>query len=182
MYIFACKFVMMNIYLVGYMGSGKSTIGRQLAGKLNYTHLDLDDYFESTYRIGIMDFFRKYDEAAFRKIESMMLRKTLEFDHYVISTGGGTPCFHDNMSLINKYGLSVYIRMHPRSLFIRLKNAKRPRPRTAMLSDEALMDRIMDDLSVREDFYNRASISVKGESIDVDALATLIKEQLNASG
>lgn len=172
----------MNIYLVGYMGSGKSTIGRQLAGRLGFTHLDLDDFFEEAYRISIMDFFRKYDESAFRKIETTMLEKTLGFENHVVSTGGGTPCFHGNMELINRHGLSVYIRMHPKSLFTRLKNAKRPRPLTWSLKDDALMDRIMKDLSTRENFYSQAHISVKGESIDINALAEVVKEHFRASG
>lgn len=172
----------MNIYLVGYMGSGKSTIGRQLAGKLNYTHLDLDDFFEETYRISIMDFFMKYDESAFRNIETRLLEKTFDFTCHVISTGGGTPCFHNNMSLINRLGLSVYIRMHPKSLFDRLKHAKRPRPRTASLDDDALMSRILDDMLVREDYYNQAHIAVKGESVDMQNLTGLVKERFSASG
>ena len=171
----------MNIYLVGYMGSGKSTIGRQLAGRIGYTHLDLDDFFEETYRISIMNFFRKYDEAAFRKIESSMLQKTVGFENQVISTGGGTPCFHNNMELINRHGLSVYIRMHPKSLFTRLKHAKRPRPRTSSLNDDALMERILEDLSSREEFYEQAHISVKGESIDMNALTEIVKERLRSS-
>ncbi|MCF8364669.1 MAG: AAA family ATPase [Bacteroidales bacterium] len=160
----------MNIYLVGYMGSGKSTIGKQLARKLNFEHLDLDDYFEETYKISIMDFFSKYDEETFRQIETKMLIKSFEFKDHVISTGGGTPCFNDNINLINRQGLSVYIQMHPASLFTRLKNAKRPRPRTAMLDDESLMKRIEDDMLVREHFYQQAQLTVKGESIVIEEL------------
>lgn len=171
----------MNVYLVGYMGSGKSTVGKQLASKLGFTHLDLDDFFEETYRISIMDFFKKYDETAFRRIETKMLQKTLELTNHVISTGGGTPCFNDNMELINRNGLSVYIRMHPKSLFTRLKNAKRPRPRTTALNDEALMQRILDDLEVREQFYQTAAIDFKGENIDVNALAGEVARRLNLS-
>jgi shikimate kinase len=171
----------MNIYLVGYMGSGKSTIGRQLSRKLNYIHLDLDDFFEENYRISIMDFFEKYDEATFRKIETILLKKTLDFQDHVISTGGGTPCFNDNMNLINQNGISVYIRMNPVSLFNRLKNAKRPRPRTAFLDDEALITRIEEDLNVRREFYEQARLTIKGESIDIDALVSLLSGYLRIS-
>lgn len=179
---FAHKLSGMNIYLVGYMGSGKSTIGRMLSGRLGFEHIDLDDFFEETYRISIMDFFSKYDENAFRQIETRMLKKTLSIENHIISTGGGTPCFNNNMDLINAHGLSVYIRMHPKSLFTRLKTAKRPRPRTSALDDEALMKRILDDLEVRESFYKQAKLEVKGESIDVNALAGKIREQLRISG
>jgi len=171
----------MNIYLVGYMGSGKSTIGKLLAHKLNYVHLDLDDYFEETYKISVLKFFDKYDESAFRGIETKLLEKTFGLENYVISTGGGTPCFNNNMQLINEHGFSVYIRMHPKSLFIRLKNAKRPRPRTFMLDDEALIKRIDDDMLVREKFYEQAKLVIKGEDADIDKLIELLSEYFPAS-
>lgn len=171
----------MNIYLVGYMGSGKSTIGKLLSAKLNFSHLDLDDYFEETYRISIMNFFKKYDELAFRKLETGMLEKTLSFESYIISTGGGTPCFNNNMDFINAHGLSVYIQMQPQSLFQRLKHAKRPRPRTTYLDDDALKQRIFEDMQVREKYYQQAHIRVKGEDIDIDNLAADILTALNPS-
>jgi len=171
----------MNIYLVGYMGSGKSTIGKLLAHKLNFAHLDLDDYFEEVYKISVLNFFNKYDEAAFRGIETKLLEKTFDLENYVISTGGGTPCFNNNMQLINERGFSVYINMHPKSLFIRLKNAKRPRPRTYLLDDESLMKRIDDDMLIREKFYKQASVEIKGENADIDALVELVSKNFSAS-
>ena len=172
----------MNIYLVGYMGSGKSTIGKLLSGKIGFSHLDLDDFFEENYRISIMDFFRKYDEGVFRRIETNMLKKTIAYSNHIISTGGGTPCFNNNMEIINTNGFSVYIQMHPKSLFDRLKHARRPRPRTITLDDEALKKRIKEDMVVREKYYQQAQMEVKGEDIDIDALAAKITEKLNLSG
>lgn len=171
----------MNIYLVGYMGSGKSTIGKQLAQRLDFAHLDLDDYFEETYKISVLNFFDKYDETAFRGIETKLLEKTFDLENYVISTGGGTPCFNNNMELINEHGFSVYIRMHPKSLFIRLKNAKRPRPRTFLLDDEALIKRIDDDMLVRERFYEQAKLVIKGENADIDELVEVLSENFPTS-
>jgi shikimate kinase len=164
----------MNVYLIGYMGSGKTTVGRGLARKLGYTHLDLDDFFEQSYKITVTDFFSKYDEQAFRAIESTLLKKTPELKNHIISTGGGTPCFFDNMDIINENGLSVYLKMSPKSLFDRLKKAKRPRPRIQNLSGERLYNRIIQDLQSRETYYNRAQVIVKGESIDLDTLAEKI--------
>jgi len=171
----------MNIYLVGYMGSGKSTIGKLLAHRLNFAQLDLDDYFEETYKISVMNFFAKYDEAAFRGIETKLLEQTFGLENYVISTGGGTPCFNNNMELINENGVSVYIRMHPKSLFTRLKNAKRPRPRTFLLDDESLISRIDEDMLVREKFYKQASIEIKGENADINTLVELVSKYLSTS-
>jgi shikimate kinase len=182
MIIFTGKIGRMNIYLVGYMGSGKSTVGKLLSAKIGFSHLDLDDFFEETYKISIMDFFKKYDEGTFRKLETGMLQKTLSLDNHIISTGGGTPCFNDNMEFINANGLSVYIQMQPESLHQRLKHARRPRPRTTYLDDDALMQRILDDMLVREKYYLQAHITVKGENIDVDALAEKISAELNSLG
>ncbi len=165
----------MKIYLVGYMGSGKSTIGKKLAVLLGLEHIDLDWFFEETYKISVHHFFGKYDENAFRVIESQLVQKTSALNNCVISTGGGTPCFHGNMDIINQHGISVYIRMHPDSLFERLKNSKRNRPRISHLTDEGLRKRINADLGVRTKFYQMANIEVKGEDIDVDALAEKIK-------
>ncbi len=169
----------MNTYLIGYMGSGKSTVGKRLAHKLNSTHLDLDDFFEENYKISVINFFRKYDEATFRKIESSMLKKTLDLHDHVISTGGGTPCFNKNMDLIKAHGFSVYIQMHPHSLFTRLKHAKRLRPRTSFLNDDDLQKRIADDLLIREKFYLQADFTVKGENIDIDALAVEVRNKMS---
>jgi shikimate kinase len=158
------------------MGSGKSTVGKKLAGLLNLEHIDLDWFFEETYKISVHHFFYKYDENAFRLIENQLVQKTSTLNNCVISTGGGTPCFHGNMDIINQHGISIYIRMHPGSLFKRLKNSKRTRPRISHLSDEDLMQRINDDLMVREKFYKMARMEVTGEDIDVEALAQKVKK------
>ncbi len=172
----------MKIYLVGYMGSGKSTTGAKLASLLNMEHVDLDWLFEETYKISIVDFFNKYDEKAFRLIEHQLVQKTASLDGYVISTGGGTPCFHGNMELINTFGLSVYLRMSPEALFVRLKNSKRPRPLTHLLSDDNLHQRIIDDMAHREKFYQMAAIVTNGENPDIEMLAGEIKSRMSGGG
>ncbi len=171
----------MNIYLVGYMGVGKSTVGKQLARMLGFEFIDLDRHFEEIYRISIIDFFQKYDENAFRVIERKLLIDTFSLKDHVVSTGGGTACYDNNMQLIKQNGLSVYIRMHPNSLFIRLKNAKRPRPRIAGLNAEDLKKEILSDLERRECFYEVADFNIKGENMDVLELAKQIKFKLGFS-
>lgn len=165
----------MRIYLLGYMGSGKTTVGRQLAKMLNFEHVDLDVLFEEEYKITIFDFFAKYDEDSFRLIEHNLLQKTFDLENHVISTGGGTPCFFENISLINQHGISVYIKMHPKSLFFRLLNSKRTRPLTSGLDEVSLLKSIEKKLAGREKFYNQAQIIIKGEDIDVAALARILK-------
>jgi len=172
----------MNVYLTGYMGSGKTTAGRRLAAKIGYEHLDIDELFEATYRISVVQFFERYDEAAFRKIEAQLITHTFALQRRVVSLGGGAASYADNMQRINRHGLSVYLRMAPESLFVRLKNARRPRPRIAGLSDEQLKERIAADLRERGSFYEQARLIVKGENLDVDALAEEIIQLLPAGG
>jgi shikimate kinase len=157
------------------MGSGKSTIGKKLAAELEMEHIDLDWFFEETYKISVHHFFNKYDESAFRRIENQLVKNTSALNNCVISTGGGTPCFYGNMDIINQNGISVYICMQPDSLFERLKNSKRNRPRISHLSDNDLRKRIDDDLKVREQYYKMAQLEVKGEEIDVAVLADKIR-------
>ena len=165
----------MRIFLVGYMGSGKTTVGRKLARALNYTHLDLDVLFENEYKIKIVDFFAKYDELAFRKIEHNLLLSTFGLENHVISTGGGTPGFYNNMDLMNQHGISVYIKMNPKSLFVRLLRSKRTRPLTSGLDEVALQKSIIKKLAERKKFYSTAQIIIKGENINVDELTGILK-------
>lgn len=169
----------MRIYLVGYMGAGKSTIGRQLAAQIGFTGIDLDELFEQTYKVTIIDFFKKYDETLFRQLERKLLTDTFALENHVISTGGGTACFFDNMKVMKDHGLTVYVNMHPKSLFVRLKHSKRLRPRTSGLEDNQLMQTIENDLLVRNDFYQMAHLQIKGEDIRVSELVELIKPWLN---
>jgi len=171
------KLCCVNIYLIGYMGSGKSTVGKQLARLLKYDFVDLDRQFEEIYKISIIDFFNKYDEDAFRVIERKLLINTFKMKHHVISTGGGTACYDDNIQLINQHGFSVYIKMHPHSLFVRLKNAKRPRPRIAGLQHDDLIMQIEKELSERDHYYTLAHYHAKGEDIDITTLAGMIKNE-----
>lgn len=168
----------MRIYLVGYMGAGKSTVGKQLAGLLGFSCIDLDIVFEQTYRLAIMDFFKKYDEVAFRQLERKILFDTFSLENHVISTGGGTASYLDNMELMNAQGTTVYIKMHPKSLFIRLKNSKRMRPRTSGLTDDNLNQTIENDLVTRQKYYEMAHFQVKGEDIDIPDLVELLKPRL----
>lgn len=169
---------MKNVYLIGYMGAGKSTAGKQLARLLGYSFIDLDNAFEENFRISIMDFFEKYDEAAFRILERRLLETTFSMERHVISTGGGTACYSDNIHLINQHGISVYIHMHPDSLFSRLKNARRPRPRISALNDEELKVQIDRDMQDRSKLYQLAHYHIKGENLEFKALAQLVAPAL----
>jgi len=118
----------MKIYLIGYMASGKTRLGNQLAELTGYRFMDLDEVFEERYRLSVFDFFEKYGEAAFRQIEQKLLVETEKLDRTVIATGGGTPCFFGNMDFIKRHGISIYIRMTVPELAERLQQVKKKRP------------------------------------------------------
>jgi len=162
------------IYLIGFMGSGKSTVGKKLAGKLNYRFTDLDRMIENKYRITVPDIFNRYDEAAFRKIEHESLKETFGFTDHIVATGGGTPCFYNNMELINRNGTSVYIQMHPKSLHRRLMASRKKRPLLENREPGEVLAFISEALLKRDEFYLQAHHIIKGENLNLNDLIKLI--------
>lgn len=172
----------MRIFLVGYMGSGKTRTGKLLAKAMNYGFMDMDELFEERYRISIQDFFRKYDEEAFRKLEHQLLAETILRDNVVYSMGGGTPCFFNNMEMLNQYGLTVYIRMPALALFRRLEESKKQRPvLNSMASDELLLH-IQSQLTARDPFYSRAAFIIDDINLNINELAQMIKDHHPTEG
>jgi len=165
----------MRIYLIGYMGSGKTTVGNKLARLLDYQFIDLDEIFEEKYHIKIADFFEKYDEHTFREIESTLIKGTEQIDNVVISTGGGAPCFKDNLSWMKSLGLTVYLQMSIPALVNRLTNAKRVRPLLKDMNDEELTNFASKQLRERDTFYKEAQIIINGENCKIETLARSIK-------
>ena len=166
----------MRIFLIGYMCSGKSTVGKRLAKRLNYDFIDLDDFFEENYHISIEDFFEKYNEEAYRKLENKLLNDLLKFDNVVISTGGGTPCFYDNMEIIKNNGVSIYLKMHEKSLETRILNSKKTRPVLKHVRKENLKEFIKNQIKEREEYYLKATYIIKGESVDYDEIERMLAE------
>jgi len=169
---------MARIYLVGFMGAGKTTVGKQLAEKFGYTSLDLDDAFEEKYKINIKTFFHKYDENLFRNLEVNLLASTFEMENVIISTGGGTPAFFNSIDKMNEHGLTIYLKMTVAGLVERLQKAKRPRPLIKSKNTKSLTEFITQKLSERMIFYERAQLIVDADNIDVDGLYNQINELL----
>jgi len=161
------------------MGVGKSTIGKKLARHLNFEFIDLDDIFEQKYKISIDSFFNKYDEELFRKLEHDMLLETFLKTNAVISTGGGTPCYHNAMEKINNVGYSVYINMPPAAIAHRLSTAKKKRPLIEGIPKEELLDVINEKLSGRHPIYKKAHLQVNGIEVDIKELAEIISAKNN---
>ena len=147
---------MVRVILIGYMGAGKTTVGKELAKRLGVTFYDLDWYIETRMRKKVKEIFDERGEEGFRQIEHNMLHEVAEFENVVLSCGGGTPCFFDNMEYMNGQADVVYLRGTPEILFRHLKMGKGVRPLLLGKSDEELMKFITEQLKKREEFYMQA--------------------------
>jgi len=166
----------MKIFLIGFMGSGKTTLGRKLASRLGYEFIDLDHKLEQQVELSIAEYFQIFGEDAFRKLESEVLKKTLYPDKAIISTGGGLPCYFDNMGWMKANGKSIYIKLSPKTLADRLERGKEERPLLQDKHGDALVDFIEQKLGEREKFYSQASIIVDGLSLTAEKLEQVIGE------
>ena len=148
--------VFKRIILIGYMGAGKTTVGRALAKELGLDFYDLDWYIENRRRKKIPQIFNEEGEEGFRRIEYNMLHEVAEFENVVLSCGGGTPCFFDNIDYMNQQAKVVYLRCSPEVLHAHLLMGKTERPLLKGKSSEELVSFIKEQLNVREPFYNKA--------------------------
>ncbi|MCR5423550.1 MAG: shikimate kinase [Bacteroidales bacterium] len=171
----------MNIYLIGYMYSGKTTIGRQLAQRLGMDFTDLDQLFEEHYHITLPIFFKKYGEKPFRTLERQLLHSTENLRHTVISTGGGTPCYFDNMDFIRANGTSVYLRMPYDAICARMTVSKKQRPVFNGLSDEERRNMVREQLEQRQQYYTQADITFDAFNPDLDALESCCRQALSST-
>ena len=172
----------MNIILIGYMGSGKSYIGRKLARELNYGYLDLDDYLEQKEKKTISEIFSDHGEIYFRKKESAYIKELLDGNkNYVISLGGGTPCFAGNMEAIKNadHTKSIYLKTGIKTLLDRLYEEKEHRPLIAHLKEkDDLEDFIRKHLFERSFYYNQADIIINTDDYPVDKILSDLKEKI----
>ncbi len=164
------NYALKRIYLIGYMGSGKSSALKQLGKLLSWSTYDLDNLFEERYKISVQDFFHKYDEAAFRKLESQLLKETINYENAVIATGGGTPCFFDNMDWMNENGTTIFIKVAPMTAVHRLMQSKKKRPLIEGKSEQEVIEFVNRHYGERMKFYEKAKITVKGENLDFTQL------------
>jgi shikimate kinase len=151
----------MRIFLIGFMGSGKTTVGKVLAGKLHLSFIDLDTYIEEISGKSISDFFLEKGEQVFRKTERKAIKEILKKDDFVISCGGGTPCFYNNIDLMNKKGLTVYLKYPIGKLKSRLLPNMGKRPLLNGCSPEDLESFIKTTLQEREKFYLKSKLIIQ---------------------
>lgn len=148
------------------MASGKTTLGRALARTYGLGFIDLDRYVEGRMHASVSDIFAARGEEGFRQLERNMLHEVSEFEDVVVACGGGTPCFFDNMELLNSHGITVFLDTGPKILFRRLKQASAARPLVAGKSDEELRRTIAEGLEKRRPYYSQAAIKIDGGRLE----------------
>lgn len=161
----------MKVFLIGFMGSGKTTIGKKLAIYLKYEFIDLDKLIESKAGMSIVDYFELHGEEAFRDLERTILQKTEFPENVIVATGGGAPCFGDNMDWMNKNGLVAYLSLSPKALASRLEHSKTDRPLIRHLKGDELIDFISAKLQEREVFYKQAKYVVSASDLTAERLS-----------
>lgn len=157
---------MRRIILIGYMGSGKTTVGKALSKETGMMFYDLDWYIESRMRKTVAQIFAEKGEEGFRKIEHSMLHEVAEFEDVIISCGGGTPCFFDNIDYINQQGEVVYLKATPEVLYRHLLMGKTERPLIKNKTPEELIAYITEQVAKREEFYNKARYTLDVSLMD----------------
>ena len=147
---------MIRIFLTGYMGAGKTTLGKAFAREMNVPFIDLDWYIEERFHKSIRELFVERGEASFRELERNMLHEVSEFEDVIVSTGRDTLFLFDNMYYMNRHGQTVFLDVHPDILFNRLRVATRQRPILQGKTDEELRSFIVEALDKRAPFYSQA--------------------------
>ena len=177
-----------RLFLIGYMAAGKTTLGRWAARRLGYDFIDLDHYIESRYMKSVSDLFAERGEEGFREIERRMLYEVGEFDRVLISTGGGTPCFFDNMDYMLSQGLTVYLEASVPVLCRRLKCSHTKRPLVDSKTEEELAGFVAEMLTRRDIYYRRAHAVFnsdeyeRGEALQkaTERLSSLLAQETSA--
>ncbi|WP_375241048.1 shikimate kinase [Polaribacter sp.] len=171
----------MKIILLGYMASGKSTIGREASKKLNTNFIDLDDYISNREKMTISEIFKNKGEIYFRIKENKYLKEILDSEEdFILSLGGGTPCYAGNMDLIKaSTATSIYIKASIKTLVDRLKNEKNTRPLVSELTDDKLSEYVAKHLFERRFFYEQADTTINSDNLTSKEVVTEIKKLLN---
>ena len=168
----------MKIFLIGFMGSGKTTIGRDLAELLGFDFVDTDRFIEMLYHTTVAQIFTQKGEAAFREMEYGVLQELIGRERAVVATGGGMPCYSANMELMLASGKVAYLKTHPQTLAGRLQYSHAERPLIKGKTETELRQYIVEKLIEREPYYLRAHIIVQTDNISMETLLQTLHRQL----
>lgn len=166
----------MKVFLIGYMGAGKTTLGKALAGKLKVPFIDMDAVLEQREGKSISRLFEELGEDGFRKKERNALQASVFPENFVMATGGGAPCFYDNMDWMNREGLTVYLRAQPEEIARRLEDQRQQRPLLRTVKKEDLAGFIGQRIAQREGFYMQAQIVLEGNDLTPQQLLDSLKK------
>ncbi len=165
-----------RIYLIGFMGVGKTTFGKKLAKLINYRFVDLDLMFEEKYKLNIDLFFSKYDENVFRKLEAELLVETFLMEKIVVATGGGTACYHTGIEKINRYGgTSIFLSLPQAAIIERLLHVQRKRPLLKDLSRKNLEVFVQKKLNKRISCYKKAHFTIDVLNLKPEEVVQMLK-------
>ena len=170
----------MKIFLIGMMGSGKSHWMEKLGRKLKVPRYDLDSLIEDVEDRSVTQIFKESGEEHFRKMESIVLKWFADREEFILATGGGTPCFHNNMEWMNNEGITIWIDEPTDILVERLLPERSHRPAISKLSEKKLRSYLEEKIAERKPFYSQAKFVVSGDDINEEYLLSLIKENTNA--
>jgi shikimate kinase len=170
---------MAKIILVGFMGSGKTTIGKKLAKALGVPFIDADQEIEKWTEMTIGEIFSVHGESYFRGLERTFIT-TLPDEDFVLSTGGGMPCVADHMQLLNEIGTTLYLKRSPKELVHRLRNAKSKRPLIEGLEESELLEYVEAKLAEREEYYRQAHFVLDREEQNAETIIRYLQPQKNA--
>lgn len=160
---------MRPIFLIGYMGCGKSTLGRALSRTTGMQFIDLDNYIEGRFQHSIKEIFAEKGEDGFRIVERNMLHEVADFEDVIIACGGGTPCFFDNMEYMNTHGTTIFLNTALEKLHTRLMRGRHKRPLIADKSDEELRRFIIENLEKRLPHYTKAQVEFSSDMLDTQS-------------
>lgn len=155
----------LHIYLIGFMGSGKSYWGKKWAAKAGLPFYDLEEIVEEAEDKTAAEIFAEYGEEKFRELETIALQSLINKPGYVLACGGGTPCFNDNLTWMNKNGTTVYLQSSPENIFKRLRTEKEKRPLIKNLQEQELLFYISEKIKEREPYYSQAEITLNVDEL-----------------
>lgn len=164
------------VYFIGFMGSGKTHWGRMLAAQLQRKFVDLDQLIEQNEQLSVQQIFEKNGEDWFREKEALSLRSLMEEENVLISCGGGTPCFHDNMRFMNETGTTIFLEASPKFLLQNIIKEPDARPLLKNMNEAEMLFFIEKKLEERNSFYQQATIICNAETLTEQSLQTIIRD------
>lgn len=164
----------MTVFLIGFMGAGKSSLGKEMARITGYTYIDTDTLLEEKHKCTVAEYFERYGEEHFREEEAAILRSIDLNTNSIVATGGGMPCYHNNMEWMNAHGITIYIKQEIDELVNRLKNSENSRPLLKQAKNTPITLYIKQLIAGREGYYTLAKYTFFGPVVSAQTVINTI--------